>query len=845
MPVPVVSALKFPTAIRLVAMVAAGALPGAPVALAQQASPSPALPMPATPPDGELSVNGDRILSADDRGFDQNGEILVVARRIKGQVEADQPPILTLDEDAIAAYGVSSLQGLVAALVPQTGTGRGHGDGGPVFLVNGMRVANFREIRGLPPEAIRRVEVLPEEVALKFGFRPDQRVVNFILKDQFRGAFGEVEHDAPARGGYSDWRGETNLVQIAKGTRINVNGEYERKTAETERARGIILSTPAPGDGSAPDPTAFRTLLPGTTTASINATVAKPLGTGAGLTINALLQRDSSDALNGLRPTDSTVALLSATRTTTASVGLGLNLPTRGWLLSATLDGNHAASASAIDRATAVLPQLSGTTTDSVATLVTMAGSPAHVPAGDIALTVKAGYALSQIAGHQSAIGDGLGMGMGSLPPAATRMRRGEAQAGFSLDLPLTSAKNHVAGALGDLSLNVNAEVHALSDFGGLVDLGVGLTWKPTSRWTLGATSIGTQAAPGLSSLAAPNTATPGVAVFDFVQATTVLATVIAGGNPNLRREQQHDLKFASYWTLPFGGGNDNLVVEYFRNHSDNSSGAFPPLTSAVQQAFAGRITRGAQNQIIAIDETPITLAMTRSSRIRTTINLGGTLGKPDPAQAQRRGGPGGFNPAGRIPGGFGGPGSGRGGGPGGPGGGAPRGPGGPPPSDGRGRWNLSVSYSYELDNSALLAPGGAVFDQLRGDVLTGTGVARHSATLDGGAFYRGFGLRLNGTFAGPTRVNTGTSATAGPSPLHFGALATINARLFADLGRMAGLVKRVPLTKGVRLELSLNNLFDGQQKVTDATGATPLRYQAGYLDPTGRLIKLELRKQF
>jgi hypothetical protein len=32
---------------------------------------------------------------------------------------------------------------------------------------------------------------------------------------------------------------------------------------------------------------------------------------------------------------------------------------------------------------------------------------------------------------------------------------------------------------------------------------------------------------------------------------------------------------------------------------------------------------------------------------------------------------------------------------------------------------------------------------------------------------------------------------------------------------------------------------------VTDSNGFTPLRYQAGYIDPVGRLIKLELRKQF
>ena len=36
------------------------------------------------------------------------------------------------------------------------------GAGRPVILLNGQRIANFREMGRFPPEAIRKVEVLPE-----------------------------------------------------------------------------------------------------------------------------------------------------------------------------------------------------------------------------------------------------------------------------------------------------------------------------------------------------------------------------------------------------------------------------------------------------------------------------------------------------------------------------------------------------------------------------------------------------------------------------------------------------------------------------------------------------------
>ena len=45
-------------------------------------------------------------------------EIVVVASRIKGQLDVPDAPIATLDEDEIAAYGASSLPDLISALSP-------------------------------------------------------------------------------------------------------------------------------------------------------------------------------------------------------------------------------------------------------------------------------------------------------------------------------------------------------------------------------------------------------------------------------------------------------------------------------------------------------------------------------------------------------------------------------------------------------------------------------------------------------------------------------------------------------------------------------------------------------
>ena len=53
------------------------------------------------------------------------------------------------------------------------------------------------------------------------------------------------------------------------------------------------------------------------------------------------------------------------------------------------------------------------------------------------------------------------------------------------------------------------------------------------------------------------------------------------------------------------------------------------------------------------------------------------------------------------------------------------------------------------------------------------------------------------------------------------------------------------PWLRGTRVTLSLNNAFNQRQRVTDQTGAVPIGFQPGYLDPLGRTVRLSIRKLF
>ncbi|NBW76233.1 MAG: TonB-dependent receptor [Sphingomonadaceae bacterium] len=792
-------------------------------------------------------------------------EILVVAERIRGQVESPSPPIAVLDEKDIQALGATTLADVLTQLAPQTGSGRGRGGGQPVVLINGQRIGSFREMRNFPQEAIRRVEILPEEVALRFGFPANTRVVNMILKDNFSSKTVEVEAATPTRGGFQTYEVEATALRIDGPQRFSLTAKIDDTSELTEAERGVIQTLGSvPTVSTDPDPAAFRTLIANSRELGLNVSLARGLGKdglGGNFSVNGNLTRTDSRRNSGLdvvvltAPGGATAIrslddpLERRTRTTTAQGGTALNTRLGEWQLSATLDGNHSESRTLIDRrantAALVTAAAAGTlpingplpavanagfdtslsNTESLTSLVTLIGRPARLPGGELTTTLRAGYAWSDIVSSDTRSTVGL-----------VNLRRGDINAAINAGVPITSRRENFGAGLGDLSANFSAGWNRLSDFGSVTDWSAGLTWSPLTfeKLSLTASYLVNEIAPGLAQLGNPRTVTLNVPVFDLVRGETVLATVIGGGNPALLKEQQRDLKFGANWQLPFLA-NSSLVMEYFRNRSENVTASFPLLTPEIEAAFPGRVTRDGGGRLLSIDQRPVTFSEQRASRLRWGLNLTGQLGKA-PAGGGFMGMMGGGGP----PRGAGGPpagprpqggGAGRGGGGGGMmammGGG--RGP---------GRWSLGVFHTVQFDSTVLIAPGVPTLDLLNGDSLSSTGSPRHTLEFNGGLFKNGFGTFFNGTWTGPSRL-TGTTN------LRFGSVTRMNINFFASLGQQQGLVKQAPFFKGSQVSLRFENLFDSRQRVTDGTGAVPIGYQADLIDPRGRVVEIEFRKMF
>ena len=172
-------------------------------------------------------------------------EVEVVAPRLDLQISPYIDPDIAIGADALSAMAVNDLGELLEQLAPELDGGRGRATSSRVILLNGQRIANFREIRRYPAEAIARVDIYPEDVALQYGFRADQKVVNIVLKSQFRSlttrftstGYGENENGQGGEVAEAD----AGYLKVRGSARVNLDVDIERQSALHEADRDVPL----------------------------------------------------------------------------------------------------------------------------------------------------------------------------------------------------------------------------------------------------------------------------------------------------------------------------------------------------------------------------------------------------------------------------------------------------------------------------------------------------------------------------------------------------------------------------------------------------------------------------
>ena len=768
-------------------------------------------------------------------------EIVVIGSAPRGSVIGNIPPEVTLDRRDIRAYGASNLGELLDALSPQTGSGRGRGEGRPVVLLNGRRISGFSEIRDLPPEAVVRVEVFPEEVALRYGYRADQRVVNFVLRERFRAVTAEAEYGIATDGGRDSYEADVNYLSINNAGRLSFDAEYEHAGALLESERDLIQADP--------EEARFRTLLPETDRLALNGTVNRTLFGDIPATANARLEVNESLSRLGLPEgvpaSDDAVPLLRESDSRAAHLGLAMNGDIRPWRWNLTANYDNARTVTRTERSLDREDRARSTSQSADAEAV-FNGPIARLPAGEFAATVSLGIDTRDLASRAERGG-----------VIQTRdLSRDRAAAQASFDLPIASRRREVLGFLGDLSANVNAEVEQLSDFGTLTTWGAGLRWSPIDEVDVAASFTDEDGPPTIQQLGDPVLLTPNVRVFDFTRGETVDISRLDGGNPDLLADNRR------VWNLrltarPLSETDLTVVANYTRTRVRNPIASFPTATPEIEAAFPERFVRDGEGRLVQIDSRPVNFLRSDTEELRWGFNLSQPIGPQGPTpeqrarwreERQRRQGEGaaprsegqaGEGQAERPRGGgrrFGG-GGGGGRGFGRFGGGGP----------GGGRLQLALYHTWRFTDEILIRAGVPVLDLLDGSAVGSRGGRpQHELELRAGVFKDGFGARLSANWQSGTEVRgvpDGSGGTTGD--LRFGDFGTLNLRLFADLSQQRSLVRRMPFLRGTRVTLAVNNLFDNRLRVLDETGATPLGYQGDYLDPLGRSVRLTVRKLF
>jgi hypothetical protein len=762
---------------------------------------------------------------AEEEAMEMGEDIVVTGRgKPRGSVIGDIEPEVTLSARDIRAYGVSNLAELLEELAPLTGSIQGSG-GQPVTLLGGRRISSFREIRDLPPEAVIRVDILPEEVALKYGYRADQKVVNFVLRRRFQAVTAELETRQATAGGRQTYEGDLNYLRIANNSRFSLDGEYERSNPLFETERDLIEADPD------------RTLLSASDAVKLNGTYNRTILGNVSATISGEIEgTDSRSALG--RALDGSQRLQRDGHSRTGSLNYSLNGDLSDWQWS--LGGGYVRdwSTNLTDRdidTGGVRRDRSESVAQTIETEGTASGELFDLPAGSVAATFKAGFNLRDIS-SESTRGDVF---------TATDLSRDQGSGQANIDVPLLDD-----GFIGNLSVNANGTVEQLSDFGTLTTLGYGLNWEPFDKIRLIASMTHEDGAPTIQQLGNPVLVTPNVRVLDVTTGQTVDITRIEGGNPDLLANNRRVMKLG-LTVKPIEDTDLTILANYTDTRIDNPTASFPTATPEIEAAFPDRFLRDADGTLLRIDSRPVNFARSEKRLFRWGFNWSETLAAPPPVgqdgqpltpeeieerREARREARQGAREAGGERGGEGRR-AGRG-----PGGGGGRGFGG-----GRqGRIQLGIFHTWRLEDTILIRDGVPELDLLNGSATGGRGgQPRHEIELRAGFSKSGLGARLNVDWQSATSVNADPGGAPSPNDLRFGALTTVNLRLFADLGQQRGLVRSHPFFQGSRVTLAVDNLFDQRLDVTDASGATPIGYQPDLLDPLGRSIRLEFRKLF
>ncbi|RZT53220.1 outer membrane receptor protein involved in Fe transport [Sphingomonas sp. BK036] len=806
-------------------------------------------------------------------------DIVIVGKR--GQVDTAIQPLATLDAGVITATGVTSIAELLRTIrgVIQSGDGQD-----PIFLLNAQRVSGYQEIGNLPPEAIEKVEVFPEPVALQYGYPPTRRIVNFTTKRRFRQLSLKQAVGTSTRGGADTANAHIDYTRLQGNGRLTLSLDARHSDALLQTRRRVLPDPDVPFDahgnitGTLPggeidpalpalagqfvtivtvpnaplqvgsanlgsfvaaanrprlfDLSPLHTLAPSNDTLHGEAVLANRIGRGlsGSLTLTADHSRErtvfgpASAALvipgdNPFSPFSRDVLLQrylvevpplrQRTDITTLHAGSVVRGAWRGWQWdwTGTLDTQYKAGivGKAIDTTAVTAAIAAGSdpfqpfddallairlvdrtvqSTYGAGTKFVATNRPLRLPAGRITLTAT-------VEGGQV----GTDSRTRGATPSAAAFDRSRIEGAVAFDLPIASRRENVLPWVGELSASVSATVRHVGGFGDLSDSTLGANWAPFAGLQLLAQIKRSAPAPTLDQLAAPQISAPQVPLFDFGTGRSTLVTVFVGGNPALSAEHRQT-RSIGVTVKPFAKSELRIGASYETTDIRDGIQTIFAITPAAQAALPNLFARDGNGALVSVAFRPINIFRERKRTLNVTLAANGQLGRARPATT----------------------------------------PGGRPPD--RPTFYGGIGPTVRFVDRVELRPGSPTLDLLEGDTLSGGTTQRLAGYGYGGLSYLGNGGTFDFYCTGGATVRGGSA----PTSLKFAPLCKINVTGSLSIHHF---LLRQNWTRQLGLKLEVVNITDSRQRVRDANGVVPYRYQPDLLDALGRSVVLSLRKLF
>ena len=530
------------------------------------------------------------------------------ARDFRGSVVGDIPPQNILHSRDVKATGATSFDELLDAIAPQIGAARQGNGANLLVLLNGRRVSSYRELRDIPIEAISRVDILPEEVALKYGYPPDEKVVNVVLQKHFVSTIAQASANKASQQGFAGGSANGTHILLDNDSRTTINLHVGSDDILSGAQRSLVQQQyDTQGTG------AVGLLLPSEFKVRGTATVSRDLPHNIEATGNIEADFDEGHGLSGLSQ-ELPAELNRDTTSETLHVGGTLSGDASKWHWNLAGNANVDHSETRTDNAGVFFAPGSAASTRALASVDgTLNGELFALPAGVVDMTLRAAASADHLDNDQEP-------NFVTPPPGSTSRTTGTA--GVSLDVPIAH-RGRALGALGNLTINGNAQVDELSDFGMLTRIGAGANWSPAARLNLLASWNREEQAPTVRQLGDPFVQTPGTRIFDFTTGVVPRVAVVTGGNPDLRTERRNILDISGSWQ-PFDTIDFKLRADYARVSIDRPISDLT-VSPILEAAFPERFLRGPTGNLLSVDLRPVNFDRAG----RNTLQVGFDFTKP------------------------------------------------------------------------------------------------------------------------------------------------------------------------------------------------------------------------